>query len=75
MLQILFNEAIKKAGSQQALTKRLGITQQRVSEFKNYKDTERKPSDTMIAELAIYIGMNPLEAVLMSKAETEGKAC
>lgn len=73
MLRKLFDEASKKAGGQAQLGEMLGIPQSRVSEFKNYKGTGRKPSDTMIAELAIFVGRNPIETVLACKPETEGK--
>ena len=73
MIKQIFEMAIEKAGSQEKLAQRLGITQQKVSTFKNYKGKGIKPSDTLIAELAIYIGINPLEAILLCKAETEGK--
>ena len=73
MLKVLFDEASKKAGGQEKLGEMLGVPQSRISEFKNYKGKGRKPSDTTIAELAIFLGWNPIETVLACKPETEDK--
>ena len=70
-LQKIFDEATQKAGSQAKLGQMLGIPQTRVSEFRNYKGTGRKPSDAMIGQLAEYIGMNPIDAILLCKMETD----
>ena len=73
MLKELFTKASELAGGQEKLGEMLGIPQSRVSEFKNYKGKGRKPSDTMIAELALFVGWNPIETVLACKPETEDK--
>ena len=73
MLKVLFDEASKKAGGQEKLGEMLAVPQSRISEFKNYKGKGRKPSDTTIAELAIFLGWNPIETVLACKPETEDK--
>ena len=73
MLEKLFDMATEKAGNQTALGKKLGIPQTRVSEFRNYKGKGRKPSDTLIGELAEYVGLNPIETILQCKLETEDK--
>ena len=71
MIKQLFEKAIEKAGSQEKLAERLGITQQRVSTFKNYKGKGLKPSDALIGELAEYVGLNPIEVILLCKEETD----
>ncbi len=71
MIKQIFEKAIEKAGSQEKLAERLGITQQRVSTFKNYKGKGLKPSDALIGELAEYVGLNPIEVILLCKEETD----
>ena len=71
MIYQLFTRASEKAGGQEQLGNMLGIPQSRVSEFKNYKGKGRKPSDIMIGELAEYIGLDPLEVILLCKIETD----
>ena len=71
MLKQLFERASEKAGGQEQLGVMLGIPQSRVSEFKNYKGKGRKPSDIMIGELAEYIGLDPLEVILLCKIDTD----
>ncbi|MGP4120858.1 hypothetical protein ACT3N8_13700, partial [Psychrobacter aquimaris] len=71
MIKELFNTAIDKAGSQQALAERIGLTQQRVSTFKNYKGKGLKPGDALIGELAEYVNWDPLEVILLCKIDTD----
>ena len=71
MLKQLFTEAAKKAGGQEQLGEMLGLNQSRVSEFKNYKGTGRKPSDALIGELAEYVNWDPLEVILLCKIDTD----
>ena len=71
MLQNLFDSAIKKAGSQENLSEILGIPQTRVSAFRNYKKSGRKPNDTVIGQVAEYLGLNPIDTILLCKIETE----
>ena len=71
MIKQLFEKAINKAGSQEQLAKKLGLTQQRVSWFKNYKGEGHKPSDTLIGELAEYVGLDPIMTILECKLETD----
>ena len=71
MINELFKEAIKKAGNQTTLGEKLGIPQQHISHYKNYKGKGRKPSDIMIGEVAEYVGWNPIDTILACKLETE----
>ena len=71
MLAKLFDMATEKAGNQTALGKMLGLPQTRISEFRNYKGTGRKPSDTLIGELAEYVGLDPIETIIACKVDTD----
>lgn len=71
MLQNLFDEGIRKAGSQESLSEILDIPQTRVSAFRNYRKSGRKPNDIVIGQLAEYLGMNPIDTILLCKLETE----
>lgn len=71
MLKILFDKAIEKAGNQEKLGEMLGLPQSRISAFRNYNGKGKKPSDSLIGELAIYVGWNPLETVLACKTDTD----
>ncbi len=71
MLKELFDMAAKKAGNQERLGEMLGLPQSRVSAFRNYKGKGKKPSDALIGELAEYVGLNPIEVILLCKEETD----
>ena len=71
MLKLLFDKAIEKAGNQEKLGELLGLPQSRISAFRNYNGKGKKPSDSLIGELAIYVGWNPLETVLACKTDTD----
>ena len=71
MINNLFSRAIEKAGSQEKLGILFGIPQQHVSHYKNYKGKGRKPNDILIGEVAEYIGLDPLEIILLCKIETD----
>ena len=71
MLKELFDMATKKAGNQERLGEILGLPQSRVSAFRNYKGKGKKPSDALIGELAEYVGLNPIEVILLCKEETD----
>ena len=73
MIKQLFEKAINKSGNQQKLGEMLGIPQQHISDYKNYKGKGRKPSDTLIGELAVYVGLDPITTILECKLETEDK--
>ncbi len=64
----LIEKAETKAGSQQSLAKRFDI---RYNRFGDYKAGRRIPDDSLVGQLAEYVGMNPLEAILQSKLETD----
>ncbi len=70
MLQILISKAETKAGSQLDLAKRFGMQRTR---FGDYKAGRRVPDDELIGQLAEYVGLNPIETILLCKAETAGK--
>ncbi len=70
MLQILISKAEIKAGSQLDLAKKFGIQRTR---FGDYKAGRRVPDDELIGQLAEYVGLNPIETILLCKAETVGK--
>ena len=71
MLKELFDMATKKAGNQERLGEILGLPQSRISAFRNYKGKGKKPSDALIGELAEYVGLNPIEVILLCKEETD----
>ena len=72
MISQLFDNATKKAGNQITLAKMLGLTQQRLSAFKNYKTGDkRKPNDEVILKLAQYMGLNAAETLYQAKLELD----
>ena len=71
MLKELFDKATEKAGNQEKLGEKIGLPQSRISAFRNYKGTGKKPSDALIGELAEYVGLNPIETILQCKLETD----
>ncbi len=71
MINILFDKAIEKKGNQTKLAKELGITQGRLSEFKNYKTGDkRKPNDETILKIAEILGLDKGETLYKVKLET-----
>lgn len=68
MLQSLIRQAETKAGTQQALAKKFDVVYTR---FADYKAGRRVPDDTLIGQLAEYIGRNPIETILACKLETD----
>lgn len=70
MLQSLIRQAEAKAGSQQALAKKFDVIYNR---FGDFKAGRRKPDDTLIGQLAEYVGINPIDAILLCKLETESE--
>ena len=68
MLLDLINKAEQKAGSQLDLAKKFGIQRTR---FGDFKAGRRVPDDTLIGELADYVGLDPIETILACKLETD----
>ena len=72
MINELFEQATKRAGNQTKLAKKLGITQGRLSEFKNYKiGDKRKPSEEVILQIADVLGLDKGETLYKAKLELE----
>lgn len=67
MLQSLIRQAEARAETQQALSKRFNVDYRRLCD---YKAGRRVPSDELIGQLAEYVGINPIEAILACKLET-----
>lgn len=68
MLQNIIKQAEIKAGSQKALAEKMGIVYHR---FGDYKAGRRMPNDVTIGQLAEYVGLNPIETILLCKLETD----
>ena len=72
MINNLFVKASEKKGNQTKLAKELGITQGRLSEFKNYKaGDKRKPNDETILKIADILGLDKGETLYKAKLELE----
>ena len=72
MISQLIERAAKKAGSQNKLAEKIGLTSGRISEFKNYKTGDpRKPPDELILTLADMLGLDKAETLYKAKLETE----
>ena len=71
MIRYVFEEAVKKSGSQKKLGEMLGIPQQHISDFVNYKKGKRKPTDVQIGKAAEYIGLEPVDTIVGCKKETD----
>ena len=69
MISQLIDMAVQKAGSQQKLADKLGIKYQ--NRFGDYKAGRRVPDDTLIGELADFVGLDPIETILACKLETD----
>ena len=65
----LIDEAVRKAGSQGNLAKKLDIKYQ--NRFGDYKAGRRVPDDLLIGQLAQYLGYDPIEMIMLCKAETD----
>lgn len=68
MIKQLIEKAETKAGSQQNLAKQFDIV---YSRFGDYKKGRRVPDDSLIGQLAEYVGMNPIDTILECKLETD----
>lgn len=68
MLQSLIRQAETKAGSQIKLADILGVQRPRLAD---YKAGRRVPDDILIGRLADYLGINPIDTILLCKLETE----
>lgn len=72
MINELFERATQKVGNQTKLAKKLGITQGRLSEFKNYKTGDkRKPNEETILKIADVLGLDKGETLYKAKLELE----
>ena len=72
MISHLIERAAKKAGSQNKLAEKIGLTSGRISEFKNYKAGDpRKPPDELILTLADMLGLDKAETLYQAKLELE----
>ncbi len=67
MLQKLIKQAENKAVTQQALSKQFNVDYRRLCD---YKAGRRVPDDTLIGQLAEYVGYDPVETILACKLET-----
>lgn len=70
MLQKLITQAESKAGTQKALANQMGVLYHR---FGDYKAGRRIPDDTLVVQLAEYVGENPVKVLFEVKAETDPK--
>lgn len=72
MISQLIENATRKAGNQTRLAEMLGLTQQRLSAFKNYTTGDkRKPNDETILQLADILGLDKGETLYKAKLELE----
>ena len=72
MISQLIERAAKKAGSQNKLAEKIGLSSGRISEFKNYKAGDpRKPPDELILTLADMLGLDKAETLYQAKQELE----
>ena len=71
MIKKLFIKGIETAGNQETLGEILGIPQQHVSAYRNYKPNKRKPNDTLILKLADYVGWDKGETLYKAKLELD----
>lgn len=70
MLQKLIKQAESKAITQTALSKKMGVDYRRLCD---YKAGRRIPDDTLVVQLAEYVGENPVKVLFEVKAETDPK--
>ncbi len=68
MLANIIEKAETKAGSQRLLSQKFKIDYRRLCD---YKAGRRTPDDSLIGELAEYVGLNPIETILQCKLETD----
>ncbi len=71
MITKLFDMATDKAGNQTKLGKMLGLPQARISDFRNYEVSKRKPSDEVILTLAEILDLDKAETLYEAKRELE----
>ncbi len=68
MLANIIEKAETKAGSQRLLSQKFKIDYRRLCD---YKAGRRIPDDSLIGELAAYVGLDPLETIVSCKLETD----
>ena len=73
MITKLFDMATDKAGNQTKLGKILGLPQARISDFRNYEMSKRKPPDEVILALADILGLDKGETLYQAKLELDPK--
>lgn len=67
MIKQLIEKASIRAGSQNKLAEKIGLTSGRISEFKNYKTGDkRKPNDETILKIADILGLDKGETLYLS---------
>ena len=71
MIRKLFTKGIETAGNQETLGEILGIPQQHVSAYRNYRPNKRKPNDALILKLADYVGWDKGETLYKAKLELD----
>ena len=73
MITKLFDMATDKAGNQTKLGKMLGLPQARISDFRNYEMSKRKPPDEVIIALADLLELDKGETLYQAKLELDPK--
>ena len=72
MIKQLIEKASIRAGSQNKLAEKIGLTSGRISEFKNYKaGDKRKPNDETILKIADMLGLDKGETLYKAKLELD----
>ena len=72
MIKQLIETASIRAGSQNKLAEKIGLTSGRISEFKNYKTGDkRKPNDETILKIAEMLGLDKGETLYKAKLELD----
>ena len=72
MIKQLIEKASIRAGSQNKLAEKIGLTSGRISEFKNYKTGDkRKPNDETILKIADILGLDKGETLYKAKLELD----
>ncbi len=73
MISQLIDKAAEKIGGQNQLARRIGIPNGRMSDFKNYEESKRKPPDEVIIALADILGLDKGETLYQAKLELDPK--
>ncbi len=73
MISKLIDKAAEKTGGQNELARRIGVPNGRMSDFKNYEESKRKPPDEVILALADILGLDKGETLYQAKLELEPK--